>query len=177
MARRWRQRLGCTPVYLRYNSGLHTSQNGHELSAQLEQLLLHWPTPVDELTVVAHSMGGLLIRSAFHYARKDGLRWPAHLKSIVFLGTPHHGAPMERAGNWVDTVLGSTPFTAPIAKLGHVRSAGITDLRYGHVVDEDWQGHDRFRRSPDRRQIVPLPGGVACYAIAATLAPKRRRAR
>ena len=80
---------------------------------------------------------------------------------------------MERAGNWVDTVLGSTPFTAPIAKLGHVRSAGITDLRYGHVVDEDWQGHDRFRRSPDRRQIVPLPEGVACYAIAATLAPKR----
>ena len=166
-------RLGCTPVYLRYNSGLHTSQNGHELSARLEQLLLHWPTPVDELTVIAHSMGGLLIRSAFHYARKDGLRWPAHLKNIVFLGTPHHGAPMERAGNWVDTVLGSTPFTAPIAKLGHVRSAGITDLRYGHVVDEDWQGHDRFRRSPDRRQIVPLPEGVACYAIAATLAPKR----
>ena len=33
--------LGYTPVYLRYNSGLHTSQNGHELSALLEQLVAH----------------------------------------------------------------------------------------------------------------------------------------
>lgn len=49
--------LGYTPVYLRYNSGLHTSQNGRELSAQLEQLVTHWPTPIEELTVVAHSMG------------------------------------------------------------------------------------------------------------------------
>lgn len=87
--------LGYTPVYLRYNSGLHTSQNGRELSNRLEQLAAHWPTPIDELTVVAHSMGGLLIRSAFHDARRTGLRWPDYLKNIVFLGTPHHGAPLE----------------------------------------------------------------------------------
>jgi len=166
-------RLGYTPVYLRYNSGLHTSQNGHELASQLEQLLSHWPMPVEALAVVAHSMGGLLIRSAVHDARLGKLNWPAHLKNIVFLGTPHHGAPLERAGNWVDTILASTPFTAPFAKLGQLRSAGITDLRYGHVVDDDWKGHDRFQRSPDRRQLVPLPEGVACYTVAATLAPQR----
>lgn len=165
--------LGYTPVYLRYNSGLHTSQNGHELSNQLEQLVTHWPTAIDELTVVAHSMGGLLTRSAFHYAKEEGSRWPAYLKNIVFLGTPHHGAPLERAGNWVDVILGSTPYTAPFARLGHLRSAGITDLRYGHVLDADWQGHNRFHRKPDSRQIVPLPEGVACYAVAATMAPKR----
>lgn len=165
--------LGYTPVYLRYNSGLHTSQNGHELSNLLEQLVTHWPVPIKELTVVGHSMGGLLIRSAFHYANQDALHWPAHLKSIVFLGTPHHGAPLERAGNWVDVILGSTPYTAPFAKLGQLRSAGITDLRYGHVLDVDWQGHDRFRRKPDGRQVVPLPKGVACYAVAATTASKR----
>ena len=165
--------LGYTPMYVRYNSGLHTSQNGHELSRQLEQLVTHWPVPVEELTVVAHSMGGLLTRSAVHEARQRGLRWPAHLKNIVFLGTPHHGAPLERAGNWVDVILGSTPFSAPFAKLGHLRSAGITDLRYGHVLDVDWQGHDRFRRKPDSRQFVPLPEGVACYTIAATTAAKR----
>lgn len=165
--------LGYTPVYLRYNSGLHTSQNGHELSALLEQLVTHWPTPIEELTVVAHSMGGLLTRSAFYYAKQAGLRWPGVLKNIMFLGTPHHGAPLERAGNWVDVILGSTPFTAPFAKLGQLRSAGITDLRYGHVLDADWQGHDRFHRKPDSRQLVPLPEGVACYAVAATMAPKR----
>lgn len=165
--------LGYTPMYLRYNTGLHTSQNGHELASMLEQLLAKWPMPVEEFTVVVHSMGGLLIRSAVHYAQRDGLLWPQQLKNIVFLGTPHHGAPLERAGNWVDVILGSTPFSKPFAKLGQLRSAGITDLRYGHLLDADWVGHDRFTRKPDSRQPLPLPLGVACYAVAATAAGKR----
>ena len=166
-------KLGYTPVYLRYNSGLHTSQNGHELSNLLEQLVNHWPTPIQELTVLAHSMGGLLIRSAYCYARQDGLRWPSRMKNIVFLGTPHHGAPLERAGNWVDLALGSTPYSAPFAKLGQLRSAGITDLRWGNVLDADWQGHDRFARKPDDRQVLALPVGVCCYCVAATTASQR----
>lgn len=165
--------LGYTPVYVRYNTGLHTSQSGHALSAQLEQLVAHWPVPLDEITVLAHSMGGLVTRSAVHVAREAGLRWPAALKNIVFLGTPHHGAPLERAGNWVDTILGSTPYTAPFAKLGQLRSAGITDLRYGHVLDADWQGHDRFQRKPDTRVFLPLPEGIACFTLAATTAGQR----
>jgi hypothetical protein len=35
-------------------------------------------------------------------------------------------------------------------------------------VDEDWKGRSRFERSGDLRVPVPLPEGVACYAIAAT---------
>lgn len=165
--------LGYTPIYVRYNTGLHTSENGHQLARLLEQLVTHWPTPIDEITVVAHSMGGLVSRSAVDSAEHSGLRWPASLKNIVFLGTPHHGAPLERAGNWVDVILGSTPYSAPFAKLGQLRSAGITDLRYGHVLDLDWQGHDRFHRKPDSRQRLPLPKDVACFAVAATLAAKR----
>jgi pimeloyl-ACP methyl ester carboxylesterase len=165
--------LGFTPIYLRFNSGLHTSQNGRDLSALLEQLVKQWPTPIEKLTVVAHSMGGLLIRSALHQAIEEALRWPGHLKEIVFLGTPHHGAPLERAGNWVDEILASTPYTKPFAKVGHLRSAGITDLRYGHILDEVRHGDDRFHRKPDSRPVVPLPEGVACYTVAATLAAKR----
>jgi pimeloyl-ACP methyl ester carboxylesterase len=165
--------LDCTPLYLRYNSGLHVSQNGHELSRRLEQLVAHWPGPLEEISVLAHSMGGLLIRSALYCAQQDGLRWPKKLKNIVFLGTPHHGAPLERAGNWLDTLLGSTPYTAPLAQLGKLRSAGVTDLRYGLLLDGDWQGRDRFERAHDQRQPVPLPEGVACYCVAATLAARR----
>ena len=91
----------------------------------------------------------------------------------MFLGTPHHGAPLERAGNWVDAILDSTPYTAPFARLGQLGSAGITDLRYGHLLDEDWGGHDRFHRTPDNRRVVPLPDCVACYTVAATTASKR----
>lgn len=165
--------LDYTPVSVRYNTGLHVSTNGRELSARLEGLLAGWPTPIEELAVVAHSMGGLVTRSAIECARRDGSDWPGHLKHVVFLGTPHHGAPLERAGNWVDAVLAGTPYTAPFAKLGMLRSAGITDLRYGHVVDEDWSGRDRFARAPDHRRVVPLPEGVACHAVAATTAAGR----
>jgi pimeloyl-ACP methyl ester carboxylesterase len=165
--------LAYTPISVRYNSGLHTSENGRELAARLEELVAHWPVAIEELTVLAHSMGGLLIRSAIHVARQNTLRWPDYLKNIVFLGTPHHGAPLEKAGNWVDVVLGSTPYSAPFARLGELRSAGVTDLRYGNLLDEDWQGRDRFDHTSDTRRIVPLPDGVACSTIAATTASRR----
>ncbi len=90
----------------------------------------------------------------------------------AFLGTPHHGAPLERGGNWVDVILGATPYAAPFARLGKIRSAGITDLRYGNVLDEHWQGRDRFARARDTRRIVPLPKGVLSFAIAATTGKK-----
>ena len=165
--------LGYAPVYLRYNTGLHTSQNGQELAAKLEQLLAGWPVRVEELTIVAHSMGGLVSRSAVYYAQQRGLHWPSSLKNLVFLGTPHHGAPLEKAGNWIDVVLGATPYSRPFARLGQLRSAGITDLRFGHVLDADWEGRDRFRRGPDRRQPLPLPAGVHCFTAAATKAGQR----
>ena len=165
--------LGATLVCVRYNSGLHTSDNGSALAAQLDALVANWPVPVEEIVVVGHSMGGLIIRSACHAACAQQQAWLERLTKVVFLGTPHHGAPLERAGNWVDVLLGATRYTAPFARLAQLRSAGITDLRYGHLVQQDWIGRDRFRRTPDRRQNIALPPGVACYVIAATLAAKR----
>jgi len=165
--------LGCTPVYLRYNTGLHTSTNGGELARQLQALVAAWPVPVTHLSIVGHSMGGLVARSACWQAEQSGLPWRALLRHLVCLGTPHHGAPLERAGHWVDVLLGSTPYSRPFARLAQLRSAGITDLRHGHVLDADWQGRDRFRKSPDLRTPVPLPAGVLCCTVAATLAAQR----
>lgn len=164
--------LGSTPVFLRYNSGLHPARNGRELSVQLERLVAGWPVPIEEIVVVAHSMGGLLIRSACHWAARDGSRWPGVLTRIVFLGTPHLGAPLEQAGSWVDAILRSTPYTAPFAALGMVRSTGIVALRHGSVVEEgpeDAEGPT----SPERRPVVPLPENVECFAVAATTAASR----
>ena len=159
--------LGYTPVYLHYNSGLHVSTNGREFAGLLESLVRQWPVPVDEIVILGHSMGGLVARSACHYGRLEGHDWPRLLKRLVFLGTPHHGSPLERGGNWVDAVLGTTPYTVPLARLGKIRSAGITDQRHGNLLDEDWAGRDRFERSGDPRRPVPLPEGVECYAMAA----------
>ena len=164
--------LGYTPVYLHYNTGLHTSTNGQQFANMLEQLLNQWPQPVEGLTLLAHSMGGLVSRSACHAAERAGMAWLSKLKNIVFLGTPHHGAPLERVGNWIDTTLGSNRVTKPFAAIGQIRSRGITDLRYGHVLESSWhvdgEEVDRFVRSPDSREPLPLPEGVNCFMVAAS---------
>ena len=160
--------LDLTALYLHYNSGRHISANGRDFADLLERLVAQWPVAVQSLTIVAHSMGGLVSRSACHYAVAASLRWPAVLRQLVFIATPHHGAPLERGGNWIDLILGASPYTAPLARLGKIRSAGITDLRYGNLVDEDWEGRDRFAGGGDCRRVVPLPAGALSYAIAGT---------
>ena len=162
---------GFTPVYLRYNSGLHISLNGRALAEQIEALLHAWPVPINELVIIAHSMGGLVARSACHYGEHACHDWLRHLRNMVFLGTPHDGAPLERGGNWVDLILDASPYTTAFARLGKIRSAGITDLRHGSLIDEDWEGKDRFARSR-RHRVVPLPSQVKCYAVAASIAEK-----
>jgi hypothetical protein len=54
--------LGYSPVYVRYNTGLHISDNGRRLSELLEELTDSWPVPVEEIVLVGHSMGGLVWR-------------------------------------------------------------------------------------------------------------------
>ena len=151
--------LGYTPIYLYYNSGRHIATNGAEFAAILEQL---WPADISELVIIGHSMGGLVARSAYLHANQANHSWPQRLKKIIFLGTPHHGAPLERAGNWVDMLLDISPYTAPFARLGKIRSAGIKDLRYGRIMHED---------TPDRGPMLPnrnVNKSVKYYAIAAT---------
>src|SRR5690606_31877199 len=97
--------LGMTAVYLRYNSGLHISMNGRAFAEQLGQLVPAGPGPGEEMTVLAHSMGRLVTRGACHYAEEAGYAWRAKLRRIFFIGTPHHGAPLERGGNWIDMLL------------------------------------------------------------------------
>jgi hypothetical protein len=162
--------LGATPIYVHYNSGRHVSTGGHELAALLDELVAAWPVPGAELVLLGHSMGGLVARSACHAGAAAGHRWPAHLRALACLGTPHHGAPLERGGAWAHELLGVSRYSAPLARLARLRSAGVTDLRHGNVLDADWAGADRFADHADRRVPAPLPEGVACYAIAGTTA-------
>jgi pimeloyl-ACP methyl ester carboxylesterase len=152
--------LGYTPVYLRYNTGLAIADNGQALADLLETLLGHWPQPVRDLGIVGHSMGGLVARSASHHGRLAGHRWLQSLRKLVFLGTPHHGAPLERGGHRLDYVMELSPYVAPFTRLGKARSAGITSLRYGSITRNE-------------REFVALPEGVESYALAAMLGKRR----
>ena len=154
--------LAYTPLYLRYNTGLPIAENGRDLAGMLEQLVKSWPQPITEIAIIGHSMGGLVARSACHHGRLADLDWMRHLNKLVFIGTPHHGAPLERGGNWLDYALDLSPYAAPFTRIGKKRSAGITGLRHGSVTEE-------------QMEFVPLPADVECYAMAATLAKKRTR--
>ena len=168
MGSRLQQELGHTPLYLSYNTGRHISTNGQEFAQQLEQLCEAWPVPVESLSLIGHSMGGLVIRSACWYAEQAQSAWLQHLQRVVCLGTPHHGSPLERAGHALDVAMQKIPYTEPLA-LGRQRSAGIKDLRHGNLLDEDWLGHNPDQPRPDSRRAVPLLPDVDYYFAAATL--------
>ena len=161
--------LGYTPLYVRYNTGLRIADNGRRLSELLDGVLAAWPVPVDELTVVGHSMGGLVARSGCHYADRAGHAWVPRLRHIVYLGSPHLGAPLEKAANVAAWLLGLTDITRPFAEVLNGRSAGIKDLRFGSLRDEDWQGIDVDALLAGRTGEVPLLETAAHYFVAATV--------
>ncbi|HEY1989501.1 MAG TPA: alpha/beta hydrolase [Acidimicrobiales bacterium] len=154
-----------TPIWLRYNSGRHISTNGRELARMLHDLVAAWPVPVRDITLIGHSMGGLVIRSACHYASATRpwrdypqLRrsWTSKVRRMVLIGVPNTGAPLEVFANWTSAALWSLPIPATrLLGLGlDVRSAGIRDLRFGSITDEDWREKD-----PDAR-VRPVPHRV-----------------
>ncbi|WP_372958545.1 esterase/lipase family protein [Marinobacter sp.] len=156
--------LGYTPLYLRYNSGRSVPENGRDFALLLEALVSQWPVPVEKLVIVGHSMGGLVTRSACLEAQHAGYHWPARLREVIFLGTPHQGATLEQLGSGLECLLGISPYSAPIGRLGNVRSAGIRDLREGNIGQvtgpETQAGTSTAPETP--------PRGTRYYAIAAT---------
>lgn len=158
---------------MRYNTGLRISRNGSELVALLQRLLVAWPVPVTDVVFVGHSMGGLVIRSAVYQAAHqdevEPARWLDLTRVTVTLGTPHLGAPAEKAAHVMTHALGLVGETRPIAALLAQRSVGIKDLRYGNVVAADWQDHDPDELLRDTRTHVPLHDGVRHFAVVATV--------
>jgi pimeloyl-ACP methyl ester carboxylesterase len=148
--------LGANALYLHYNTGLPVAENGRAFANLMATLVAQWPVDIERLVLLTHSMGGLVARSALHQAQ--GAAWAGLVSDLVCLGTPHHGAPLERAGHGVDLLLGLSAYAAPLARLGKVRSAGITDLRHGHCGVGD--------------EHLPLPADVRCWALAAVLDDK-----
>jgi pimeloyl-ACP methyl ester carboxylesterase len=156
-------------VYAVYNSGRPVRENGRELAERLEAEL----AGDAELTILAHSMGGLVARSACVAAREAGHAWLGRLRRLVCLGTPHAGAPLERGGRWLELALGLSPYTAPIGGLGRLRSAGITDLRHGRVDggDAPLPGVDCHALAGGRDLLVPLSSALAFPGATPWLCP------
>jgi pimeloyl-ACP methyl ester carboxylesterase len=160
-----------TPVFLRYNSGRHVSVNGRQLALLLDALVAAWPVEIDELSLVGHSMGGLVVRSACHYGALEGCSWVEKVRRVFLLGAPMSGAPLEKVVHAADFTLITipNPVTRLVGRALRRRSAGIKDLRYGALVDEDWSSHDPDEPCWPRRHPVPLLPTADHYVIIGTL--------
>jgi pimeloyl-ACP methyl ester carboxylesterase len=163
---------GWTSVYVRYNSGLHISENGRRLAEELEALVAE--RDVQEIALIGHSMGGLVARSACHL----GGVWTRRVRHVISLGSPHTGAPLESAVHYAAAALGVMPESRPFAAFLRRRSAGIRDLRSGSLVDEDWRDRDPDALRAAVCQEVPLLDGPGEERLTSRAggAPRRRGA-
>lgn len=161
--------LGYTSIQVRYNSGLHISDNARQLNELLQSLVEHWPVEVEQLSLVGHSMGGLIARGACFDAAEAGHSWLHLVRHVVCLGSPHLGAPLEQLVHYLSAALVRVPETRPFGRLLRRRSAGIRDLRHGSLVDEDWSGldSDALRRRAIRE--IPLLEGADHYFVTAAI--------
>jgi pimeloyl-ACP methyl ester carboxylesterase len=166
--------LGCTPVYVRFNSGRHISENGRSLSELMEELVAAWPVPVGEIALVGHSMGGLVARSACCHASEDGADWARRVRHSISLGSPHMGAPLEQAVHMLSAGLAALPETRPFANFLRRRSSGIRDLRRGSLVDEDWRDRDPDALRAAACAEVPLLEGATHCFVSATITRSER---
>jgi pimeloyl-ACP methyl ester carboxylesterase len=153
--------FGFTPVYIRYNTGRHISDNGRDLAGLLDDLIAAWPEQVDELLLVGHSMGGLVIRSARHYGQQESAAWVDRVRHVFYLGSPHLGAPLARAAGFAGWALGKAAETRPFVTLVNGSSPGIKDLRHGYVLADDWADCDQDSCMRDHRRDTPLLAGAS----------------
>jgi len=157
-ASRLRAETDGTPVMIRYNTGLHVSENGKHLDVLVDQLIEAWPVRVTRITLVGHSMGGLVARAATNHAIASGRTWHHLVRDVVCLGTPHTGAALEKVVHVGSRMLRRIPETRPFSTILEARSAGIVDLRHGYISNDEWEGQDLTAQwGLDRIAAAPLP--------------------
>lgn len=160
-------------MYLSYNTGRRISSNGRTFANVLQDMVNKNPL-ITSIDLVGHSMGGLVSRSALFYGKQNGYSWVNMVENLVCLGSPHHGAVLERLGFILQDRLGSIPFANVIAELANMRSSGILDLRYGSVRDDDWEHLEgRMGQMDDMRKPAPLPSRIKTFLVAGTLESSR----
>lgn len=208
--------LGWAPLCVRYNSGQHVSYNGDALADLIEGLAAAWGERLGAVQIFAHSMGGLVTRSALHALQVRSSPVLAHIDRVFLLAVPNQGADLERLGHAIESGLGAvdaipalsarlmqrslTPSqrrkqmrrrrsrdteivgsavalpTVPIRTIRtmfSLRSDGIRDVRFGYMLQSEWQSEEqeRHRFMLNHRRPVPPPPGVRVYCIAGSLWP------
>lgn len=162
--------LGYTPLFVRYNSGRPLADNGEQFARLLGDLVSAYPVAVEEIVLIGHSMGGLIIRSACEFASQHANRqetardaaWLTHVGKAFYLGTPHEGADLEKLTHAAVAVLDAVPnpITRVIGDVLNMRSQGIKNLRDSQALRP---------KAADALSSTPWLDRIQHYLIAGTL--------
>jgi triacylglycerol lipase len=158
--------LGYIPLYLRYNTGRALADNGELFARLLGELIAVYPIAVEQIVLIGHSMGGLIIRSACEVASRRGAEsdaaWLASVRKAFYLGTPHEGADLEKLTHAAAAILDAVPnsITRVIGDALNLRSQGIKNLRDAQALRPEGGGES---------DSTPWLGQVQHYLIAGTL--------
>ena len=167
---RLREDLGHTPVYARYNTGRHISDNGRALAAALDALVAagrsRSTSSCSSGTRWAGSSPAAPATTASATAHLDR----SALRHVVCLGSPHLGAPLERAAAHGSHAALPAARDRAARRLLTVRSAGVKDLRYGACLEEDWRDIDPDEWGPDHCADFPFLPSATYYYVGATVA-------
>lgn len=156
-------------LYLNYNTGRRISANGKTFAWLIEDLIQRNPR-ITSIDLIGHSMGGLVTRSALFYGKQNVHHWINKVGNLVCIGSPHHGAVLERLGFMLQDNLGRLPILDRIGRLTQIRSDGIMDLRYGSVRDDDWEYLDgRSGTLQDVRKPAPIPSRINTFLVAGSI--------
>jgi pimeloyl-ACP methyl ester carboxylesterase len=181
------QRLGsalekkpkATVLYLRYNTGLHISENGRSLSDLIQKFVETYQSEIKKLVIISHSMGGLVSRSACYYAGIQNQNWTELLKKVFLIGVPNEGSYLARVAYMTQYFFRKLDPSEKdtVAKFFDVRSNGIKDLSFGYLVDEDWQNKkDGIEKNIQATKIYPLQN-LDYYLIAGTVSEEKNKNR
>lgn len=169
------QRDQNTMLYLHYNTGRRISANGRSLANILEDLVKRNPR-ITSINLIGHSMGGLVSRSALFYGKQNMHQWFHMSENLVCLGSPHHGAVLERIGFAIQEKVGRFPLVKLAGHIVNIRSNGILDLRHGSVRDDDWEHNEaRIGMIDDNRKPAPLPSHINTFLVAGTIEFENRK--
>src|SRR5690606_12421634 len=153
------------------------SANGRSLANTLQDLVARNPR-ITSIDLIGHSMGGLVSRSALFYGKQNMYGWINMVENLVCLGSPHHGAVLERFGFSLQDKLGHFPLIRLVVHLVNIRSNGILDLRHGSVREADCE-HTAHRIGvlDDNLIPAPMPSHVDTYLVAGTIGFEDRKNR
>jgi len=138
--------LGVTPLYVRYNTGRRVQDNGRALADLLEEVGAAYPIPLERVTLIGHSMGGLVSRSAALDAHRRDQHWPGLLTHLISLGSPHHGSHLARNSTRLRGLFATIDVAATrvLGDLLDAKSQGIRDpcpLYTSHAADDTQSLH------------------------------------